>query len=588
MSRKPRVDHGKAVEELHDALREKLTNMASSDDWIKYLSTARAFHQYSPQNQMLLAVQGAQGHVAGYRTWQRVPSVEGGTCQVAKGESGLRILAPMKGSAKTIDETTGDEVTKHFLRGFRTVKVFHQGQLVAQPDLGRDTVTPTLLTGENRWQDVFSAVKDHLEANGFDVDFQTPTPTESWNGYTDYNAAEVRIASTLEGPQQVKTLLHEWAHVQLDHHERGMNGLTRDMREVESESVAYLLGQTIGLDSQGYSVPYITGWSGGDPALIEQTAMKVLVTTKDLVETLEHDLGVKLTVNINDHTLPDSATNVIELPGASTPRATIAPESVEPEQVDLFGTPVPAQSAIERADSTDKEFLAALRGNLDEHQAQDLVKYIYRLDHSADAARILAESGQTALQTARTLSRFGRNPDQVREALLTDTGDAEVPTLFSPEQVDAAMAAIDPTAERDVTAAAPLVDISHGERLQAMKMARNVALDDPSPTTMIEIAKTLDVSSAEMVRVLASVDAKPSLALSVAMAMNDNNGAQALAELKEEWPGIEGGWENYAHPSMLPSPAVASPQPDDPMIAILDSWRSSSPSAPTTPEPSAP
>lgn len=588
MSRKPRVDHGKAVEELHNALREKLTNLASSDDWIKYLSTARTFHRYSPQNQMLLALQGAEGNVAGYRTWQRIPSVDGGTCQVAKGQSGLRILAPMKGSAKRVDETTGDEVTKHFLRGFRTVKVFHQGQLVAQPDLGHAAVTPTLLTGENRWQDVFSAVKDHLEANGYDVDFQTPTPTESWNGYTDYNAAKVRIASTLEGPQQVKTLLHEWAHVQLDHHERGLNGLTRDMREVEAESVAYLLGQTIGLDSQGYSVPYITGWSGGDTALVEQTAMKVLETTKDLVETLEHDLGVKLTVDINDHTLPDSATNVIELPGASTPDATVEPESPEPVQVDLFGDPIPTPSALERTDSTDKEFLAALRGNLDEHQAQDLVKHIYRLDHSADAAKILAESGQTALQTARTLSRFGRSPDQVREALLTDTGDEEVPTLFSPDEVAAAMVEIDPSAVQDVPEVAPPVDISHGERLQSMKMLRNVALDDPSPTTMVELARTMDVSSAEMVRVLASVDAKPGLALSIAVAMNDGHGAQALAELKQEWPEIEGGWDSYAHPSMLPSPAVATPQPDDPMVAILDSWRSSSPSAPTTPEPSAP
>uniref|UniRef100_UPI003750D1E3 hypothetical protein n=1 Tax=Ilumatobacter sp. TaxID=1967498 RepID=UPI003750D1E3 len=423
MSPKPRVDHGQAVEELHNALQEKLASMASSDDWIKYLSAARTFHRYSPQNQMLLALQGAQGNVAGYRTWQRIPSVDGGTCQVAKGESGLRILAPMKGSAKTIDETTGDEVTKYFLRGFRIVKVFHQGQLVASPDLGQDAVTPILLTGENRWQDVFSAVKDHLEDAGYDVGFQTPTPTESWNGYTDYNAAKVRISSTLEGPQQVKTLLHEWAHVQLDHHERGLGGLTRDMREVEAESVAYLLGQTIGLDSQGYSVPYITGWSGGDPALIEQTAIQVLETTKKLVDTLQHELGVKLTVDINDHALADSATNVIELPGATTSTPAVAPESPEPvtEQWDLFGDPVPAPSAFERIDSSDKDFLTALRGELDEAQAQELVKHIYRVDHSAEVATILADSGQSALQAARILTRFGRDIDQVDAALLTPT-----------------------------------------------------------------------------------------------------------------------------------------------------------------------
>jgi len=590
MSRSPRVDHGKAVEELHTALQDKLANLASSDDWLKYLSTARTFHRYSPQNQMLLALQGAQGNVAGYRTWQRIPSTDGGTCQVAKGESGLRILAPMKGSAKTVDETTGDEVTKHFLRGFRTVKVFHQGQLVARPDLGQDAATPILLTGENRWQDVFSAVKDHLEDNGFDVDFQTPTPTESWNGYTDYNAAKVRISSTLEGPQQVKTLLHEWAHVQLDHHERRLGGLTRDMREVEAESVAYLLGQTIGLDSQGYSVPYITGWSRGDPALIEQTAMQVLETTKKLVDTLEHELGVKLTVDINDHALADSATNVIELPGATTSTPAVAPESPEPvtEQWDLFGDPVPAPSAFERIDSSDKDFLTALRGELDEAQAQELVKHIYRVDHSAEVATILADSGQSALQAARILTRFGRDIDQVDAALLTPTGDEESPTMYPPEEVAAAIHEITPPELRVAPDVEPPVDIARGERLQSMKVLRRVALGKPTPTTVIEMAKTLEVSSPEVVRVLASVDADPSVALAVAVAMNEGDGAKAMRDLREEWPGIEGGWESYAHPAMLPPTVVDTPEPADPMLAILDSWRSADTAAPLATEPSAP
>lgn len=586
MSRTPRVDHGQAVEELHNALREKLTNMASSDDWLNYLSTARTFHRYSPQNQMLLALQGAQGHVAGYRTWQRIPSTDGGTCQVAKGQSGLRILAPMKGSAKTVDETTGDEVTKHFLRGFRTVKVFHQGQLVASPDIGQDAVTPTLLTGTNRWQDVFSAVKDHLEEAGYDVGFETPPPTESWNGYTDYNAAKVRIASTLEGPQQVKTLLHEWAHVQLDHHERGIGGLTRDMREVEAESVAYLLGQTIGLDSAGYSVPYITGWSGGDPKLIEQTAMQVLDTTKHLVDTLEHELGIKLTVDLNDYALPDADTNVIELPGASaSAAATVGPS--EPEQRDLFGSPVASPSAIEQSDSSDKDFLKALRSELDEHQAQDLVKHIYRIDHSAQVATILADSGQTALQAARVLTRFGRDVGQANEALLTATGDPESPTMFPADEVAAAIHEITPPELRSTPPVQAPVDIARGERLQSMKMLRRVALDNPTPTTVVEMARTMEVSSTEVVRVLASVDANPSTAIAVAVAMNDGDGAKALQQLTYEWPEIAGGWEHYAHPSMLASPAVSTPEPADPMLAILDSWRSATPT-PTTPEPSAP
>lgn len=591
MSRAPRVDHAKAVEVLHDALRTKLTSLASSDDWLKYLSTARMFHRYSPQNQMLLALQGAEGNVAGYRNWQRIPSVDGGTCQVAKGETGLVILAPMKASAKTVDDTNGDEVTRHFLRGFRTVKVFHQGQLVAAPDLGHDAVTPVLLTGENRWQDVFSAVKDHLEEAGFDVDFQLRPATESWNGYTNYDAAQVRIASVLEGPQQVKTLLHEWAHVQLDHGERAMGGLSRDMREVEAESVAYLLAQTIGLESQSYSVPYIAGWSGGDPKLIEATAQRVLETTKRLVDTLEHDLGVKLTFDVTDHALPDADTNVIALPGANTP--TLAAAEVKVEQPDLFGDAAPALSAIDRPDSSDKEFLTALRGDLDEHQARILVEHIYRVDHSAQVATVLAESGRTALQTARILTRFGRDADQVHAALLAPTNDIEMPTLYPRAEVEAAMATITPPELRPTGEMSEPTDFARAERLASMKMLRRVALNDASPITLVEMAQTLEVSPNEVIQVLASVDANPSVAMSVAVAMNDGNGPSALADLKQAWPGIAGGWDSYAHPSMMSAPptptlsVVDTPVEADPIIAMMDSWHTTA-QAPTAPQPSTP
>ncbi|WP_420451977.1 ArdC family protein [Ilumatobacter sp.] len=173
-----RVDHAKAVAELHEALTARLAQMTTSDDWLTYLTHARKFHRYSPQNQLLLALQGAEGSVAGYRNWQRIPAHGGGTCQVRKGETGLKILAPLQGRSKEIDEVSGEEVTRHFLRGFRTVKVFHQGQLVAPPDIGQDAIMPKLLTGENRRHDIWSAVTEQLTDAGFDVALHSRTPME--------------------------------------------------------------------------------------------------------------------------------------------------------------------------------------------------------------------------------------------------------------------------------------------------------------------------------------------------------------------------------------------------------------------------
>ncbi len=166
---------------------------------------------------MLLMLQGAHGHVASYRTWQRIPAVDGGTCQVRKGEHGLTILAPMTVTRRDIDEATGDEiVVAGAVSGFRPVKVFHQGQLVAPPDLPEPPL-PTLLTGDNRWQHVWAAVVAQLADDRLPRRAgHTARPVETWNGRTDFADRPRRgRATTSNRPQRLKTLLHEWAHIAL-------------------------------------------------------------------------------------------------------------------------------------------------------------------------------------------------------------------------------------------------------------------------------------------------------------------------------------------------------------------------------------
>lgn len=73
-----------------------------------------------------------------------------------------------------------------------------------------------------------------------------------------------------------------------------------------------------------------------------------------------------------------------------------------------------------------------------------------------------------------------------------------------------------------------------------------------------------------MVRVCEHSDIQPSLALAVAVAVNNGNGPAALESLRRGWPQIEGGWERHAHPSMLPAIARPAPVPDLPPGIGLD------------------
>src|SRR5215216_3658302 len=208
-----------ALAELHQRLADQLAELITGDDWLAFLRASRQFHRYSPHNQMLLLLQGAQGHVASYRTWQRIPAQGGGTCQVRKGEHGLVVLAPMTIAPTDTDPATGEETAgRPFLR-FKPVKVFHQGQLVAPPAIVTPPL-PGLLRGDNRHQHVWAAVQSRIEERGFTVDTVTRSPVETWNGRTHFADRTVEVSDHREPPAALKTLLHEWAHMVLAHDDR--------------------------------------------------------------------------------------------------------------------------------------------------------------------------------------------------------------------------------------------------------------------------------------------------------------------------------------------------------------------------------
>ena len=65
--------------------------------------------------------------------------------------------------------------------------------------------------------------------------------------------------------QTIKTLVHEIAHAILHDPSQASGGEPRQRREkeVEAESVAYVVCQHFGLDTADYSFGYVAGWSRG-------------------------------------------------------------------------------------------------------------------------------------------------------------------------------------------------------------------------------------------------------------------------------------------------------------------------------------
>jgi Antitoxin VbhA len=231
--------------------------------------------------------QGASGRlVAGYRTWQRIPAQGGGTCQVRRGAKGLVILAPRYRVVDVVDERNPEPDRQRMLTGFGTATVFDETALVAPPDIPR--VEPRLLDGHAPTA-VRTALVATINHEGFPVVHGDVAPA---NGVTSWEPPGVVIRPGLGEAQELKTLAHEAGHVAL-HHPAGPGGdLTRPAKELEAESVAYLVGHHLGLDTADFSVPYVTGWAGGDPARVLDRADRVVAAAHHLTGALDHRLGV--------------------------------------------------------------------------------------------------------------------------------------------------------------------------------------------------------------------------------------------------------------------------------------------------------
>lgn len=287
---------------LHEALVERVEQLVSGEDFMRFVAESARFHRYSPQNRLLIACQlvdrGVEpdGLTASYKTWTRVPAEGGGTCQVAKGEKALWIYAPMTATQRVIDEQTGDErVVSAGVRGFKPVPVFHQSQLDRAPALPEPPM-PELLRGDDAPVRVWDAVVAELAIDGYGVGLVERARGAMWNGQTSFTSREVRIHDDLEPPQRLKTLLHEWAHATMGH-ETGVSESGRHIAEVEAESVAYLLCDRVGVDSQQYTVPYVSGWAGSVD-VVKATAERVLGATSKLIDRLENRLAIDLTPDL--------------------------------------------------------------------------------------------------------------------------------------------------------------------------------------------------------------------------------------------------------------------------------------------------
>jgi len=287
---------------LHRTLTEQVAALATGPAWRRWLDVAARFHTYSLNNTLLLLAQKPDAtSVAGYTTWQQLGR------QVTKGEQGLMILAPVTRRADPADppaaaagttptpapEPVGVDPGAGSRRvvGFRPAYVWDVSQTTGEPL--PTPPAPRLLAGQAP-PGLWDALAGLVTERGFTV---ARGDCGGANGLTDYASRTVRVRADVDDAQAVKTLAHELAHVLLhdpgDFPAGGTAGC-RGSREVEAESVAYLIAADAGLDTADYTFAYVAGWAadtGDVDAALRASAARVLATAHQVLEATAAELA---------------------------------------------------------------------------------------------------------------------------------------------------------------------------------------------------------------------------------------------------------------------------------------------------------
>jgi antirestriction protein ArdC len=228
--------------ELIDQLTAGIANLTSSTEWQHYLDFQSRFHRYSFGNVLLIAAQCHEAtRVAGFNAWRKMNRF------VRKGEKAIWILAPMV--YKNADAEGGEN--DRVIRGFKFVGVFD----VAQTDGEELPSICNRIDGDDP-AGHYARLVTVAESIGFSV--EDHEFGGSTNGDCTYDRHRIRVETQNTPAQRVKTLAHEITHALL--HEGYKD---RALAELEAESTAYVVCQSLGIDSSDYSFGYVATWAGG-------------------------------------------------------------------------------------------------------------------------------------------------------------------------------------------------------------------------------------------------------------------------------------------------------------------------------------
>jgi antirestriction protein ArdC len=202
--------------------------------------------------------------VAGFKAWLRL-----GYC-VRRGETAvIRIWMPIPPSAKQLERwrAAGGEAADRPRTLYKLGPVWDRSQVEALPPPAEPApLDPPITEPEG---DTLAWTLPHLTALvselGCTLTYEEH-PAGRGGSFTP-STKEISLNRANSVNHQVKTLIHELGHALVHLTDRDDPALSYAQEELVVESIAFSVVGGLGIDTTGYSIPYLASWSQDDPDL---------------------------------------------------------------------------------------------------------------------------------------------------------------------------------------------------------------------------------------------------------------------------------------------------------------------------------
>ncbi|MBC5617922.1 toprim domain-containing protein [Streptococcus anginosus] len=292
---------------LSKIMKEGIKDYFNSDQYKNYLEAISKLPSYSANNVMLLLSQNSEvSMVASFKKWQ-----SDFERSVKKGQKALWIFAPyefkLRDNNGQYKVNENGEIEKGI--GFKLVPVFDVSQTQ-----GKEIPQAVYeLTDEGKsfdYETLYRALKSVSDDNKVAMHFQEID--SGARGFYNRETNEIAIKRGMTKAQTIKTIIHEMAHSELHNNKivaEAGEKLTRSTKELQAESVAFVVSNHYGIDTSEYSFAYLANWSKDKEALTDLEAQLSIVQKEasQLIKKVDLKLEKIKTLNLTKDKTKESA-----------------------------------------------------------------------------------------------------------------------------------------------------------------------------------------------------------------------------------------------------------------------------------------